>query len=69
MEKVISLLNKEIKAARKGLTVAKKGRAQFGMFDDCHEFYQDGVTRAEMHLSSLIIIRGKIKKSLLQGDL
>jgi hypothetical protein len=62
--KIIYLLNKEIKEARADLLQCKKDRSTFCFYDDCADFYYEQVTRAEGRLSALIVVRGKIKKSL-----
>lgn len=61
---IIYLLNKEIKEARADLLRSKKDCTIFGWYDDCGDFYREQVARAEGRLSALIVVRGKIKKTL-----
>lgn len=64
MNKIIKLLNDEIESARKELNRAKKDCSQFGMYDDCGDYYHENVAAAKARVSALIVVRGKIKKCI-----
>ncbi len=68
-ENIISLLNKELKFARKQLEEAIRDDKEFGHFDDCGEFYRENVVKAKTRIQTMIYIRGCIKKKMDESNM
>jgi len=53
-----------IKIIKHDLEVATKDRREFGMYDDCGEFYQDGYKEAKITLQCAVAEHIRLEKTM-----